>query len=150
MQPPFARKDSERLASSTNLRSSNLGSSVMSNGEQTTPSRAPARDPLGDVQPPPGPPPGSPLMSRNRYRGRSSFTEASETSAAGPQRSLDSQANGIPQIQEPMEPQTQGATSESSVGGPALVRDADGFAVPPPPTDPISQAQAQRDTMGCV
>lgn len=148
VQPPYDRKQSEKDP----ISSSNLGQSVMSNGDEATrpsPQRLPSRgreaDPLGDVRAPSGPPP-------NRMRAQE-LDSVSEARDGGPSNSNllqpGTQVNGIPQIQEPLQPQTvdpdeitvAGSSRPLPVRGSS--RDAQAFSTPPPATDPISQAQQE-------
>lgn len=138
-QPP-----ADRQKPTKNSSTSNLGSSVMSNGDDYTPTRIRTSDrevqmerpsdPLGDVRPPSGSPP------RDRNRGLSSVSENRETSSKHPQRQ-SSRPNGVPQLQEPVQQQSTGFMSGYEM--PAANKDQDGFAVPPPASDPISQAQQE-------
>lgn len=178
MQPPFDRRESGRGTTP----SSNLGASVMSNGDQPssgrqrpyaplnndhstrdrepeidsmrgdqptsmrdrppasrggyqpTSSQIPPTDPLGEIQPPPGAPPGRERMELG------SLSEHSSNTASSPPRT-SSLANGINQLQEPLAPPKMMPPAEDPPT--RFLRDADGFAVPPPPSDPISQAQQE-------
>lgn len=116
-QPTYDRRQSARAGAS----SSNLGASVITNGEQPAPSRLREADSLGDVAPPPGSPP-----------------RARTNRPPGPPQTFSDISN-TPQMQEPLQP----GTTETIGELPVRMSSREVTNTSPPALDPITQAQQE-------